>query len=70
MINDDFEKTLPMYVQKDIKALLDGLKDETCTHLDCLWCELSGSINSALNGFEITAEQAKYLRIKYLGMDG
>ena len=36
------------------------------TYLDCLWDELYGSINASQWGWEITKEQADYLRAKYL----
>ena len=32
------------------------------SHFDCLWSKLSGSINSAFYGGEITKDQANYLR--------
>ena len=54
---------LPGYLQHDIEALekMEG-------PIDCLWCELYGSINSAQWDNEITVEQANYLRSKYLGI--
>ena len=36
------------------------------TYLDCLWDELYGSINANQWGWEISKEQADYLRAKYL----
>ena len=63
---EDFRKCLPIYLQKDIKALEDAIKNNNKT-IDCEWCELYGSINSALhNDNAITEEEAKYLRDKYL----
>lgn len=63
------EKDLPAYLNNSIKEWLEGINDPNCTLLDCLWGDLSGSINSALNDDEITAEQAEHLRRKYLGQD-
>ena len=39
---------------------------QDCRYLDCLWDELYGSINASQWGWEITKEQADYLRQKYL----
>lgn len=60
------EKNLPAYVQHDIDALIIGKKNKVL-HLDCLYNEVYGSINSALWDDEITLDQAEYLREKYLG---
>lgn len=39
--------------------------------MDCLWCELYGSINIAqINDGAITAEHADYLRQKFLWGNG
>lgn len=59
------EKNLPRYLQADITALIEGEKNNS-TLLDCLWCEVYGSINSAEVDELITPEQAAYLRTKYL----
>ncbi len=61
------ERTLPIYLQKDIKAWVKGL-EENSTLLDCLWGELYGSINSAYWDREISEEVADYIRYKYLGI--
>lgn len=58
-----FEINLPSYLQHDIDEMIKGEAP-----WDCLWCELYGSINSALYDNEITEEQAVYLRKKYLGI--
>ena len=58
------EKGLPPYLQYD----LDAYRNEDGPW-DCLWCELYGSINSALYSDEINDEQARYLRSKYLFAD-
>ncbi len=66
--DDSSIKFLPIYLKKDIAALEERLK--TKSHLlDCLFCEVQGSINSAFYGNEITREQVSFLRSKYLGLD-
>ena len=62
------ERTLPIYLQKDIKAWVEGKKNKV-KHLDCLWGELYGSINSAQHDYEISVETANYLRDKYLELE-
>ena len=59
------EIDLPAAIQKDIDAYLEGIRNQV-TYLDCLWDELYGSINASQWGWEITKEQADYLRQKYL----
>ena len=44
---------------------MEGVRTQV-TYLDCLWDELYGSINANQWGWEITKEQADYLRAKYL----
>lgn len=61
-----YEHGLPEYLQDDLdeykKALVDG-----SNLMDCLWCELYGSINAAeITDGVITPEHADYLRKKYL----
>lgn len=63
------EKNLPPYLQHDIDALIEGRKDKTCLHIDCLEDEVYGSINSAYVDGRISEDQAWYLREKYLGME-
>lgn len=67
MDNEDFyEQGLPSYLQHDLDAYNDGLKNHSSI-LDCLWGELYGSINIAeINDGAITPEHANYLRKKYL----
>lgn len=61
-----YEYGLPGYLQKDLDAYKDGLKNGSGL-MDCLWGELYGSINSALiDDRAITEEHADYLRKKYL----
>ena len=61
-----YEYGLPGYLQKDLDAYKDGLKNGSGL-MDCLWGELYGSINSALiDDRAITEEHAEYLRKKYL----
>ena len=59
--------TLPLYLKNDIIALEEGLKNNS-TLLDCLYCEVYSSINSAYHSHEISFEEAAYLRKKYLGI--
>lgn len=63
-----FELGLPGYLQHDIDQFNKGLQTND-TLLDCMWCELYGSINSAFIDGEITEEQAWFLRSKYLGLE-
>lgn len=56
---------MPAAIQKDIDAYLEGIRSQV-TYLDCLWDELYGSINASQWGWEISKEQADYLRAKYL----
>ncbi len=61
-----YEFGLPAYLQQDLDAFKEGLKNNT-TLLDCLWSELYGSINIAeINEGVITPEHADYLRQKFL----
>ena len=60
------ETGLPGYLQKDLDAYKRGLA-EGSSLIDCLWCELYGSINGAeIDDGAITHEHAEYLRDKYL----
>ena len=65
---DILEASLPQYIRKDICALKEGYKSESPV-LDCLFCELQGSVNSAVHSGEISEEQAVYIRSKYLNME-
>lgn len=61
-----YEYGLPEYLQHDLDAYKEGLKNGSSL-LDCLWCELYGSINCAqIDDGAITPEHADYLRNKYL----
>ena len=61
-----FEYGLPEYLQHDLDAYKDGLKNHSSL-MDCLWCELYGSINMAeISEGIITSEHADYLRKKFL----
>lgn len=61
-----WEYALPPYLQHDLDAYKDGLKNGS-TILDCLWGELYGRINTAeIDDGAITPAQADYLRQKYL----
>lgn len=63
---DSYEHGLPNFLQHDLDAYKDGLKNQSSI-LDCLWGELYGSINMAqITDGVITPEHADYLRQKYL----
>lgn len=65
----DWEQTLPAYLKHDIDSLVEAEKQVPRPSIwDCLYCELYGSINSAMWGNEISQEQAAALREKYLGL--
>ena len=65
-----YESGLPLYLQHDLDAFKDGLKNNSSL-MDCLWGELYGSINVAeINDGAITPEHADYLRKKYLWNGG
>ena len=65
-IEKSYETGLPEYLQHDLDAYKDGLKNHSSL-LDCLWGELYGSINIAeINDGSITSSHADYLRRKYL----
>ena len=59
------EQDLPASLQRDLDAYQKGLAEHV-PYLDCLWCELYGSINSAQWSGEISEDQARCLREKYL----
>ena len=61
-----YEYGLPEYLQHDLDAYKEGLKNGSSL-LDCLWGELYGSINAAeIDDGAITPEHADYLRQKFL----
>lgn len=65
-IEKSYETGLPAYLQNDLDAYKEGLKQKSSL-LDCLWGELYGSINTAeISEGSITPEHAAYLRKKYL----
>lgn len=59
-----FEVNLPPYLKKDLDALVQA-KERNDPFYDKYSDEVYGSINSALYPYEITKEQADYLRNKY-----
>ena len=62
----NYEYGLPEYLQHDLDAYKDGLKNGSSV-MDCLWCELYGSIHAAeIDDGIITPTHADYLRDKYL----
>ncbi|AMB96415.1 hypothetical protein [Aerococcus urinae] len=60
-------KTLPTYIEKDIRDLLHEQEVEG-PFIGEIACELYGSINSAMWDKEISKEVADYLFSKYLGL--
>ena len=61
-----WEHGLPAYLQHDLDAYKEGRAADSSL-LDCLWCELYGSINGAeIDDQAITHEHAEYLRDKFL----
>lgn len=63
-----WECGLPRYLQHDLDAYKEGLRTNSSL-LDCLWCELYGSINGAeIDDQAITHEHAQYLRREILGI--
>lgn len=63
-----WEHGLPEYLQHDLDAYKEGCRNNDHL-LDCLWCELYGSINGAeIDDQVITHEQAQYLRKEFLGL--
>ena len=66
ILEQQYEHGLPEYLQHDLDAYKEGLKNHSSL-LDCLWGELYGSINmAAISDGIITHEHADYLRKKYL----
>lgn len=69
---DYLERGLPPYLQSSLEnmiaswEMIDGGKQDY--HWDMYWSELNADINSAEVEQEISAEQAWYLREKYLRM--
>ena len=61
-----WERGLPGCLQHDLDAYKEGRANGSPL-LDCLWCELYGSINGAeIDDQAITHEHAEYLRDKFL----
>ena len=61
-----YEYGLPSYLQHDLDEYKKGLANGSSL-LDCIWCELYGSINAAeITDGVITHEHADYLRRKFL----
>ena len=62
----NYEYGLPEYLQHDLDAYKDGLKNGSSV-MDCLWCELYGSIHAAeIDDGIIPPAHADYLRDTYL----
>lgn len=66
------ERGLPPYLQASLEQMVASWqvidRGEKDYHWDLNWCELNADINAAEVGQEISAEQAWYLREKYLRM--
>lgn len=62
------ERTLPRYLKNDIDSLKKAIEEKNELLVPDLWCELYGSINSAMWDKVISEEVADYLRDKYLGI--
>lgn len=60
----DLEQRLPRYLLEDIRRLQEAPKD----NCDCEWCEVYGSINTAMVDGVITEGEAASLRAKYLNI--
>jgi hypothetical protein len=65
---DMLERSLPTYLRDDINTFSEGERIHS-SMLDCYYCSLQSSINSAEVDCEITEEQATHLRRKYLGYE-
>ena len=64
----------PSYLRHDLESLIKAEEDERatgrkCYHMDCLEDELYNSIGSAYREGKISKEEAKYLHMRYLGME-
>lgn len=59
------EIELPIFLENDIKALKEGIKNKV-SYIDCLENEVQGSINSAWVDGLISDKQKDYLYKKYI----
>ena len=66
--DESFERSLPEFLRNDIIALKEGYKNNSSL-LDCLYCEVQGSINAAFYSNQITQAEADFLRKKHLGLE-
>jgi hypothetical protein len=67
MQEESWEYGLPAYLQEDLDSYKAAMAAGDKMELVFLWCELYGSINSALiNDDAITEEHADFLRKKFL----
>ncbi len=68
-----YERSLPTYLQLSIDQMQQSWKHldagERDLHWDLNWSELNADINAAETNQEISADQAWYLREKYLRME-
>lgn len=56
---------LPSFLENDIKALKEGIKNNS-SYVDCLLNEVQGSVNSAWVDGLISDKQKDYLYEKYI----
>lgn len=70
---DYLERGLPPYLRQSIEAMKQSWEIEDAgkkdMHWDIVWCDLNADINSAETEQDITHDQARYLREKYLRME-
>lgn len=67
------ECILPAFLKESLSTYKDAMEKQqngdVVTLMDCYYCELQSDINSAEINNIISAEQAWYLREKYLGLE-
>ncbi|MBR2553112.1 MAG: helix-turn-helix transcriptional regulator [Erysipelotrichaceae bacterium] len=70
---DYLERGLPPYLRQSIEVMKQSWEIEDAgkkdLHWDVAWCDLNADINSAETEQDITHDQARYLREKYLRME-
>ena len=62
------EKCLPPYLENDIIALKEGIKNNV-GYIDCLINEVQGSVNSAWVDGRITEEQCDHIYRRYIRLE-
>ena len=66
--NPFFENNNPEFLEYSLKMYKKN-RNRDCSLIDCYYCELQSSINSAEVENLISSDHANYLRKKYLGID-